>query len=128
MTSFNDLSLSKEGTGEDALAFFMQSANSFFQDDATGNAYAIKRNGRGVLEMVVLTHGDLDDLLVAAHKDPARLSEYNMIMIDSGNAHGDSWKATYHPAQEVFHFVREDYDPDPRLRRGGMAGPGPRRP
>jgi len=125
MTSFNDLSLSKEGTGEDALAFFMQSANAFFQDDATGNAYALKRNGALGLEMVVLSQDDLHDLLVAAQKDPARLSEYNMILIDSGNVHGDSWKAIYHPAQEVFHFVREDYDPNPRLR---SAGAGARRP
>ena len=127
MTSFNDLSLSKEGTGEDALPFFMQSANAFFQDDATGNAYAIKHGALG-LEMAVLSQDDLHNILAAAQKDPARLSEYSMILIDSGNAHGDSWKAIYHPAQEVFHFVREDYDPSPRLRSGGMAGPGARRP
>lgn len=127
MTSFNDLSLSKEGTGEDALAFFMQSANSFFQDDATGDAYAIKHGALG-LEMVVLSQDDLYNILTAAQNDPTQLSKYSMILIDSGNVHGDSWKAIYHPAQEVFHFVREDYDPDPRLRRGGMAGPGARHP
>lgn len=125
MTAFNDLSLSKEGTGEDALAFFMQSANAFFQDDATGNAYAIKRNGALGLEMVVLSQDDLHQILIDAQEDPARLSEYSMILIDSGNVHGDSWKAIYHPAQEVFHFVREDYDPNPRLR---AAGAGARRP
>lgn len=119
MATFNDLSLSKEGTGEDALAFFMQSANAFFQDDATGNAYAIKRNGSLGLEMVVLSQDDLHQILIDAQNDPARLSEYNMILIDSGNVHGDSWKAIYHPAQEVFHFVREDYDPNPRLRVAG---------
>lgn len=124
MTSFNDLSLSKEGTGEDAFVFFRQSANAFFQDDATGNAYAIKHGALG-LEMVVLSQDDLYHILIDAQNDPARLSEYSMILIDSGNVHGDSWKAIYHPAQEVFHFVREDYDPNPRLR---VAGAGMRRP
>lgn len=124
MATFNDLSLSKEGTGEDALAFFMQSANAFIQDDATGDAYAIKHGAIG-LEMVVLSQDDLHNILAAAQNDPARLSQYSMILINSGNVHGDSWKAIYHPAQEVFHFVREDYDPNPRLR---VAGAGMRRP
>jgi len=43
-------------------------------------------------------------------KIPSRLLDYAMIVIDSGNRHGDSWKAIFHPKQLILNFIREDMD------------------
>jgi hypothetical protein len=34
-------------------------------------------------------------------------NHYEMIVIDSGNSHGDSWIATFYPKQMVLSFVDE---------------------
>lgn len=94
--------------GKEAVQQFLNCLNSFFQDDATGTAYAVTRNAELGLDMVPLTGCAIEDIALDAQKDVSLLTDYNMIVIDSGNSHGDSWKAIFHPNQVVFNFVRED--------------------
>lgn len=81
--------------------------NCFFQDDATGKAYVIERSELTQLFMIGLTGCAIQGIADDLNADPDRLSRYEMIVIDSGNSHGDSWIATYHPKQQVLTFVDE---------------------
>jgi len=94
--------------GKDAVQEFLNCLNSFFQDDATGKAYVVTRGVNMGLNMVPLTGGTIEEIALDAQKDASLLTDYEMIVIDSGNSHGDSWKAIFHPNQLVLNFVRED--------------------
>lgn len=101
-------SISSNYMGEEARQQFLVCLNSFLQDDATGQAYAVKRNEDLRLEMVALAGCAIEGIALHAQNDVDRLKSYSMIIIDSGNSHGDSWKAIFHPAECVLNFVRED--------------------
>jgi len=96
--------------GAPALQKFLHCLNSFFQDDATGKAYAVQRTVALDLTMGPLTGCALETIAQDAQEDPSRLLDYAMIVIDSGNRHGDSWKAIFHPKQLILNFIREDMD------------------
>jgi hypothetical protein len=94
--------------GKEARKRFLNCLNSFFDEDATGNAYAIMRRENLQLEMLPMTGCALDGAAHDVETDQvSRLEVYEMIVVDSGNKHGDSWKAIFHPRQSILHFVRE---------------------
>lgn len=43
--------------------------------------------------------------------DVLTLACYEMVVIDSGNSHGDSWIATFYPKQMSMPFVDEHFNP-----------------
>lgn len=94
--------------GKEAVEQFLISLNSFFQDDATGNSYGVRRNRDTTLDMMPFTGCGIEDVALDVQKDVSRLAGYEMIVIDSGNSHGDAWKAVFYPRQQVLSVVRED--------------------
>lgn len=91
--------------GDDARKFFFACFNSFTQDDATGKAYVVRRNAQRQLEMLPLTGCALEGVAIDLHNNEGNLSDCEMIVIDSGNSHGDSWIATYYPQQGALTFI-----------------------
>lgn len=71
--------------GKEAVQRFLYCLNSFFQDDATGQAYAVTRDAELGLNMVPLTGCAIEAIALDAQKDVSLLTDYNMIVIDSGN-------------------------------------------
>ena len=95
--------------GQEAIARFGSCLNSYFQDDATGKAYVIYRSGRTDLGMSGMTMCRTESIAQAI-SDTERIGEldqYEMIVVDSGNSHGDSWIATFYPRQCVMTFVNK---------------------
>lgn len=83
-------------TGDHARDLFMVCLNSAMQDDATGSIYGIKTGDEGTAPAIDglnpenLTSWELPDFC-----------RYDMIVIDSGNTHADSWKCTLYPKSAV---------------------------
>ena len=97
--------------GQDAIDRMLCCFNSYMQDDALGNAYCVRRGLKRDLRMFEMTTHRREEI-VAALFSPARFSElesYEMIVIDSGNVHGDSWIATFYPRQRVMTFVDQTF-------------------
>lgn len=93
--------------GQDAINRFLACMNSFLLDDATGKSYVIYRDNESYLQMCGLTmcraEAVADALFNTEHI--IELDMYEMIVIDSGNSHGDSWIATFYPKLCVMTFV-----------------------
>jgi len=110
----NPISMEKSVTycGHEAVKRFAVCLNSLMQNDATGGAYAIVRNEDTSLSMVPFTGCGIEGVFQDLANNVDRLHEYQMIVIDSGNSHGDSWIATFHPKQMVMSFVDEHLSKD----------------
>lgn len=93
-------------TGQEAITIFLSRVNSFFQDDATGNAYGMHLDDNHIMRMELFTPAYLEHLI--NDDTMTRVSEYEMIVIDSGNIHGDTWKAVFYPKSKVLTHVQED--------------------
>ncbi len=91
--------------GEEARREFATCINSFLQDDATGKAYGVRRDNQRYLQMVPFAGCGFQSIVEDFETDVERLNCYETIVIDSGNAHGDSWIATFYPKQMVLTFV-----------------------
>ena len=87
------------------FAIFLQ---SFGQGDATGNAYGVIRNEDRHLVMRPLSNDEISSF--ASEASEAHINNFEMIVIDSGNTAGDSWKATLHPKEELLTYVDENVD------------------
>lgn len=87
--------------GKDAIEQFRNCLNSFFEDDATGKLYGAYRAEHSELRMVGMTMCR-SEAIAELISDPERIGEldqYQMLVLDSGNSHGDSWIATFYPRQ-----------------------------
>lgn len=90
-----------------AVEQFKICLNSFFQDEATGKAYGVTRNADKRLGMIAFSGCGIEGVALDVQEDVQLLNRFEMIVIDSGNTHGDSWKAIFHPAERVLSFVQE---------------------
>lgn len=106
----NSQDSAKSYQGKEAQSRFAACVNSFFQDDAIGNAYCVTRNENKDLVMTRFTGCGFEGVVLDFEADIERLHRYEMIVIDSGNAHGDSWIATFYPKQMILSFVDEYVD------------------
>jgi hypothetical protein len=73
---------------------------------STGQTYGIKRNAERDRVIESLSRTECEALYEAAKMDPATFHCYEMIVIDSGNTHGDSWKAVFHPRENRYLFTQ----------------------
>jgi hypothetical protein len=96
--------------GEEARQAFATCINSFLQDDATGKAYGVRRDSQQILKMVPFAGCGFQSIVEDFQDDVAKLQCYEMIVIDSGNSHGDSWIATFYPKQMSLSFVDEHFN------------------
>ena len=96
--------------GEEARKQFASCINSFLQDDSTGKAYGVRRDSQKLLQMVSFAGCGFQSIVEDFHDDVAKLHCYEMIVIDSGNSHGDSWIATFYPKQMSLSFVDEHFN------------------
>lgn len=98
-------------TAEGQLAFFefARYFSAFQDEEAVGNAYAFTRDAATSLFQLHELKGELLDQVKAAlaANDPVALEKFSMLVIDSGNKHGDLWKLVYHPRERVSTFVYE---------------------
>lgn len=90
---------------ESALEMLHNCLNSAFADDATGGVYGYRWAVEGTMPFnqvlaPTLTRIERPHELV--------LTDYNMVVIDSGNTHGDSWKYVYHTGLQVGTFMKEN--------------------
>lgn len=100
----------KHGTavvGKEALEQFHQSLIRSCEDDATGNTYVITRGSDATLGLAPLSHEAAGALATALTQNISSLEKYDLVVIDSGNSAGDSWKAIFHPQKQVFTFISE---------------------
>lgn len=88
-------------TGPEATQQFRLLLSRAFEEDATGGVVGYDwRNGLVVAERIE----DINDAcLVKGEGDYT----YPLVIIDSGNASGDSWKYVYHPLTESGMFCPE---------------------
>lgn len=84
------------------LAAFIAACNSMLQVDATGGIMTIQHR-IGVKFMPIES---LTKLLDNPDLYP-QLCNYEMILFDGGNVHGDSWKNVFYPNQMIQTFVLE---------------------
>jgi hypothetical protein len=91
--------------GQNAVDLFSTCLSSFLQEDATGKSYVVERDNG--LRMIGLGMCLLEDIfyLISNSKNISELDQYEVIVIDSGNSHGDSWIAMFYPRQCVMAFV-----------------------
>lgn len=93
--------------GNESVNFFLSCLNSFFDEDSTGKCYVISRDEGTNLNLTGLTGCATEFVADCLSNENlfSRLNIYEMIVIDSGNKHGDSWIATYYPKQMLTTFV-----------------------
>lgn len=95
-------------SGQAAIERFAACLDSFFQDDAVGKSYGIKReDGSRLLKMTPFAGCGIEDVALDVQQDVRLLHEYEMIVVDSGNSHGDSWKAVFYPKEQVLSFIQD---------------------
>lgn len=83
---------------------FWHCVNSFMQPDATGCIQELVRD-----EKYDLMLRDIQDEQGGVSEGAIRsaLESAEMIIIDSGNVHGDAWIATFHPRQMLLSVATE---------------------
>ncbi len=91
--------------GDAALEMFNTCLNSAFADDATGGAYGYRWAVSGTTPFNQVLEPTLTRI---ENPDELTLTDYNMVVIDSGNTHGDSWKYVYHTGLQVGTFMKEN--------------------
>ena len=94
-------------TGDRVVQEFMTTLYSALQEDATGAVYTVARSQDSFMTMVRLSVEEATELAEKAQISPECLNAFELIMIDSGNCHGDSWKATLFPRENVFCFTAD---------------------
>ncbi len=87
--------------GEKAYEKFQHFINSFYQNDSTGTIKAYKRK---VSEPLLI---DFDPSINFSVQDLIDIS-VELVIIDSGNTHGDSWKYIFHPLTLTGIFLYEN--------------------
>ncbi len=82
--------------GAKALEVFWLCVGSFVQPDATGSIQELVRDEKYdlMLREIPDVQGDLGEQAIRS-----ALERAEMIVIDSGNIHGDAWMATFYPKQ-----------------------------
>ena len=75
-------------------------SNAMMQNDAVGQVFVFKREG-GKLVMLPV---DAEDL------DLGDLQQYEMVLFDGGNSHGDRWKHVFYPEQRQHQYVHESHE------------------
>lgn len=93
----------KEAARSEFLTQIGCAANSMQQDDAMGETLVFKRENASLRVRTI----SADELDYSSLED---LQQYEMIVFDGGNRHGDQWKHVFFPAQMRSHFVREDLE------------------
>lgn len=93
----------KEAARSEFLTQIGCAANSMQQDDAMGETLVFKRENASLRVRTI----SADELDCSSLED---LQQYEMIVFDGGNRHGDQWKHVFFPAQMRSHFVREDLE------------------
>lgn len=88
--------------GATARERLLDCLNSFFQDDAVGWAYVIRRGSPDAGPALAPLSSDSVDIGRLFQDD-----QLEMVVVDSGNTDGDSWKAVYFCRTQVLTFVRE---------------------
>jgi hypothetical protein len=101
---FIELKPVKSYVDAQALAQFSVCLNSFSKNDATGNSYCIWRDGDADLKMSRLNRWSSQHIADELTHGSS-LDKYEMLVIDSGNSHGDAWIATFYPKQCVMTYV-----------------------
>lgn len=91
--------------GPAALERFWHCVNSFMQDDAIGGIQELVRDEN--YNLVLRDICDVVDGRFGLDAVQKSLEQAEMIIIDSGNVHGDSWVSTFHPKQLVLSFVTD---------------------
>lgn len=96
--------------GNESAEFFIRCLHSFFDEDATGKCYAISRDENQELKLTGLTGCAAEFLAECMSNEKLlyQLNVYEMLIIDSGNKHGDSWIATYYPKQMMTTFIEQN--------------------
>lgn len=74
-----------------------------FDDDAVGGVFGYRWHATNLSP----DHPVTPVLTRFLHPDDIELTQYNMVIIDSGNTAGDSWKLIYHPSVAVATFIKE---------------------
>ena len=87
--------------GEQAYSKFQNCINSFYQDDSTGTIKAYKRK---FSEPILI---DFDPSINFSVQYLIDIS-VELVIIDSGNIHGDSWKYIFHPLTLTGIFLHEN--------------------
>lgn len=72
--------------------------DSMLQDDARGEIVGLYRN-QAKLEMVKINPEDID---------VRNLEQYELLIFDGGNSHGDCWKEIFHIQQQQHLFIDEN--------------------
>jgi hypothetical protein len=92
--------------GAAAVRKFHMHLDCFLDEDAVGATYGIFREN-SELTMKRLTFEEIHRVARCAADSPEQRSGYEMVVIDSGNKHGDSWKAVFYPDLKALTFLRE---------------------
>lgn len=87
--------------GGEALEKFHLLLSRALDEDATGGAYGYKWTVTTSPIENVPTLVGIDDL------HALNLDDFQMVVIDSGNTAGDSWKYIYHPVSQSGTFIKE---------------------
>jgi hypothetical protein len=96
---------SNHATGSKAVDELMLFLNAMSQDDATGEIVALVREGSRLVQRNI----DLDNALTPkAVVDALIAARCELLILDGGNTHGDTWKFIFHAASETGTFVRDD--------------------
>jgi hypothetical protein len=74
-----------------------------FEEDAVGGVFGYRWHAANLSP----DHPVTPVLTRFLHPEDIELTQYNMVIIDSGNREGDSWKLIYHPSVAVATFIKE---------------------
>ena len=90
-------------SGDTAHAHLERYLAAMADDDATGQTIAMARNG----EMLDQNTLELSGLPMADVLRILKQSQCELLILDGGNKHGDSWKVLYHPLTTLLVVVPE---------------------
>lgn len=103
--AYPDLVVVAVGYKDQKIASFInelgRAVNSMLQEDACGSILALEHNQN--LELIAVPI-DPEDMVTEMY----RFYQYDMIIFDGGNSHGDRWKWTFYPQTLDRHFVNEN--------------------
>lgn len=102
--TLRDESVSKHHVGEAAEREFRLALECAFAEFATGGVFGYRWEARGTEPGNPVIAPTLT--LIERPQDLV-LTDFNMVVIDSGSLSGDSWKYVYHPALQCGTFIQE---------------------
>ncbi|MEX3984294.1 hypothetical protein AB4Y45_35645 [Paraburkholderia sp. EG287A] len=89
--------------GDEALELYRRCLSRAFEEDAVGGVFGYQ----WVATNLSPDHPVTPLLTRFLHPEDIDLKQYNLVIIDSGNAVGDSWKLIYHPFAAAATFIKE---------------------